>query len=152
MIYHGSFSQPVIVHILMTVIAHLSKSVTQLAHLHQRGDWRSVNPFVALISRKALGTFPADHNVGRNKVHSSMVQCGQLATTYLWCILLWRAESGQRRETSCIVRGQARYLNFSIDYPIRTMRLLSASQHKWVRHKRVSSEYLQAKRWAEMTE
>jgi len=64
-------------------------------------------------------------DVGRNRVHSSMVQCGQLATTYLWCILLWRAEREQQRETSSIIRDERDYVNFSIDYLIRTMCLLS---------------------------
>ena len=38
---------------------------------------------------------------------------------------LWGAESEQRRERSSIVQGERDYLNFSIDYLIRTMCLLS---------------------------
>ena len=44
--------------------------------------------------------------IGRNRVPSSMVQCGQLATTYLWYILLWKAKSKQQREMRCIIRVQ----------------------------------------------
>ena len=62
-------------------------------------------------------------------MHSSIVQCGQLATTHLWCILLWRAERKQQRTISCIIEGKPNYVNFSIDYLIRTMCLLSRVLH-----------------------
>ena len=67
--------------------------------------------------------------VGRNKVHSSIVRCGLLVTTYLWYILLWRAKSKQQKEIRYIIRGEYDYLNFSINYIIRTMCLLSGVLH-----------------------
>ncbi len=63
--------------------------------------------------------------------------CGQLATTYLRYILLWEAEIKQQKETSYIVRDKYDYINFSIDYLIRTMCLLSRVLHNTFPHLRL---------------